>query len=195
MIESARIMKRRHSEVNTRTVRARLFFSVVFAVFLVITVSSCGGDERRAQRLWRQAIERVEKGDTQGAVDRLQKLIDTFPDSSAATKARAQIVVYQGLATAVENYPLRRARELMVQLSRSIETFRRETGHVPSTLDELVPALMPSVPKDPWDRPFGYEPTARGYRLTCLGAKEKTAAGVSPGGLCVVDGEFQSVLP
>ena len=195
MLESARIMKRGPSEVNTRTVRSRLFFIVVLMVLLVITASSCGGDERRAQRLWRQAIEHVEKGDTQGAVDRLQTLIDTLPDTRAAEKARAQIVVYRGLATAVENYPLRRARELMVQLARAIEKFRRSNGRVPVTLDELVPVAMASVPNDPWDRPFLYEATAGGYRLKCLGAKEQAGGVAASEGLVVVDGEFQSVTP
>ena len=195
MLEGARIMKRRRSEVNTRTVCTGLFFIVVPTVLLVIMTSSCGGDERHAKRLWRQAIERVEKGDTKGAVDRLQKLIDTFPDSSAAAKARQQIVVYRGLATAVENYPLRRAREMMVQLARAIEIFRREHGRAPVTLDELVPAEMASVPKDPWDRSFLYETTARGYRLRCLGAKGAPGGVAASEDLLVVDGEFRAVPP
>ena len=195
MLESARIMKRGPSEVNTRTFCSRLFFIVVLTVLLVITASSCGGDERRAQRLWRQAIEHVEKGDTQGAVDRLQTLIDTFPDTRAAEKARAQIVVYRGLATAVENYPLLRARELMVQLARAIENFRRDSGRVPVTLEELVPTAMGSVPSDPWDRPFLYETTTSGYRLKCLGAKGQAGGDAPSEGLLVVDGEFRSVTP
>jgi len=195
VLESARIMKRRQGEVNTRTFCERLFFIIVPTVLLMITASSCGGDERHAERLWRQAIERVEKGDTQGAVDRLQKLIDTFPDSRAADKAREQIVVYQGLATAVENYPLRRARELMVQLARAIEIFRRDNGRAPVTLDELAPARMASVPKDPWDRSFLYETTASGYRLRCLGAKGLPGGVAGAEGLLVVDGEFQVVPP
>jgi len=195
VLESARIMKRRQGEVNTRTFCARLFFIIVPTVLLVITASSCGGDERHAERLWRQAIERVEKGDTQGAVDRLQKLIDTFPDSRAADKAREQIVVYQGLATAVEHYPLRRARELMVQLARAIEIFQHDNGRAPVTLDELVPARMASVPKDPWDRSFLYETTASGYRLRCLGARGSPGGVTASEGLLVVDGEFQAVVP
>ncbi len=193
MLEIVRIMKRRVSEVNTRTSRARLFFIVVFTLVLVIVNSSCGGDERRAQRLWRQAIEHVEKGDTQGAVDRLQVILDTYPASRAAEKARAQIVVYRGLATAVEQYPSRRARELMVQIARAIEIFRRGSGRVPGTLDELVPANMASVPRDPWERSFVYEPTGKGYRLTCLGAKEKPSRGETFDTLVIVDGEFQAV--
>ncbi len=193
MLEGARIMKRRQSEVNTRTVRARLFFVVVLAALVVMTTSSCGGDERRARKLWRQSIAQVEKGDTQGAVDRLQVLIDTYPDTRAAEKARGQIVVYRGLAAAVENYPMRRARELMVQIARAIESFRRVRGRHPASLDELVPTAIASVPHDPWDQPFLYESTAGGYRLKCQGAKAPAEGAATSGELLVVDGEFRPV--
>ena len=37
--------------------------------------------------------------------------------------------------------------------------FQRETGRAPQTLDELVPAYLPSVPLDPFDgKPFRYNP-------------------------------------
>lgn len=195
MLESARIMKRRKSEVNTRTFCARWFFIAVPAMVLMVTTSSCGGNERHAERLWRQAIACVEKGDTQGAVDRLQKLIDTFPDSRVAAKAREQIIVYRGLQTAVETYPMRRTHELMVQIARAIESFRRERGRAPASLDELVPAKLVSVPKDPWDRPFLYETTARGYRLRCRGVEGAPEGAPEAAGLLVVDGEFRAVPP
>jgi outer membrane protein assembly factor BamD (BamD/ComL family) len=193
VLESARIMKRRKCEVNTRTLRAKLFFIIMPTVLVVMTTSSCDGHERRAERLWRQAIACVEKGDTQGGVDHLQKLIDTFPDSRIAEKARAQIIVYRGLASAVENYPMRRARELMVQISRAIESFRREKRRAPATLGDLVPAKLASVPNDPWDRPFLYESTARGYRLRCPGVEGAPQGSAAAAGLLVVDGEFRAV--
>ena len=122
-------------------------------------------------------------------------IIDTYPDTRAAEKARAQIVVYRGLATAIENYPVRRARELMVQLARAIERFRRTSGRVPVTLDELVPAAMAMIPDDPWNRPFVYETTPGGYRLKCLGATGEAGGLDNSEGLLVVNGEFKSVTP
>jgi outer membrane protein assembly factor BamD (BamD/ComL family) len=186
-------MKRRKNEVNPRTFGERLFFILVPAMLLMMTSSSCGGDERHAERLWRQAIACVEKGDTQGGVDRLQKLIDTYPDSRIAEKARAQIIVYRGLANAVENYPVRRSRELMVQIARAIESFRKENARAPASLEELVPAKLTSVPNDPWGRPFRYETTARGYRLSCRGAEGAPEGSAAAAGLLVVDGEFRAV--
>lgn len=184
MIESARIMRRRRIEVNTRARSAKKFFFASSSIALVVAVSSCGGEERHAERLWRQAIERVEKGDTQGGVERLQKLIDQYPDSEIAGKAREQIVVYRGLVSAVESYPLRRARELMVPIARAIESYRREKGKAPASLADLVPGKLAEIPNDPWGHAFVYEPAGRGYRLRC---KDQP--------LLVVDGEFRAVAP
>ncbi len=194
MLESARIMRRRFREVNMRTAHKKFFFFVACAV-LVLVVASCDGDERRADRLWRQATERVEKGDTQGAVDRLQKILDDYPDTRIAAKAREQIIVYRGLATAVQSYPARRARELMVQIARAIEVYRNQSGHPPASLEDLVPARMASIPKDPWEHPFVYEATARGYRLRCQGSDGAPGGEADAADLVVVDGAFVTATP
>ena len=86
-----------------------------------------------------------------------------------------------------------RAHELMVQIARAIERFRREKGRPPVALEELVPALMDSVPDDPWGRPFLYEATGRGYRLTCPAVSGVATGAADSEGLLVVDGEFRTV--
>jgi hypothetical protein len=177
-------MRRRRIEVNTRARFAKIFFVVSCVAAFVVVASSCGGRERHAERLWRQALECVEKGDTPGAVERLQKLIDQYPDAEIAAKAREQIIVYRGLVNAVESYPTRRARELMVQIARAIEGFRRERGKPPATLLELVPGKLAEIPDDPWGHPFSYETAGRSYRLRCQDQP-----------LLVVDGEFRAVPP
>ena len=177
-------MRRRGIEVNTRAHFAKMFFFVSSSIALFVSASSCAREERHAERLWRQAIERVEKGDTPGAVERLQKLIDQYPDSEVAAKAREQIVIYRGLVSAVESYPLRRSRELMVQIARAIESFRRENGRAPAALSDLVPGKLAEIPDDPWGHAFVYEPAGRSYRLKCQDQP-----------LLVVDGEFRPVAP
>jgi general secretion pathway protein G len=172
-----------------------MIFVIVFFVALLTIVSSCGPGNGSADHLWRQAEEHVEKGDTQGAIDRLQKIIDRYPDARIAEKARAQIVVYRGLQSAVQAYPTRRARELMVTVARAIEAFRHETARVPITLDELVPSRMPSVPVDPWNRPFVYQAAARGYKLSCYGSDGAPGGAADAADILVVDGEFVSERP
>jgi hypothetical protein len=187
-------MKRRNNEVNTRARFKKIFFFVAAMCALIATVSSCDGQERHADRLWRQAMERVEKGDTQGAVDRLQKIIDEYPDTRIAAKAREQVIVYRGLVTAVESYPMRRARELMVQVARAIESYRKENGHAPATLAELVPGKLTGIPNDPWGRPFTYEISGRSYRLKCQDGSPTDGSSEAKQ-LLVVDGEFRVVTP
>jgi hypothetical protein len=83
----------------------------------------------------------------------------------------------------------------MVQIARAIESFRRENGRAPAVLDDLVPAKLASVPQDPWNRPFLYETTARGYRLSCRGVEGAPEGAAESAGLLVVDGEFRAVPP
>ena len=190
MLESARIMRRRSNEVNTRTRRVLSFFFFVFFLAVVTVASSCGGSERHADRLWRQAVQRAEQGDVQGAVDRLQKVIDQYPDTPASAKAREQIVVYRGLVAATEAYPSRRVHALMVQLARAIEEFRHDRGRLPVDLNELTPTKIASVPLDPWSRSFIYETTPRAYILKCLGADGSPGGVGDAADVVVDDGEF-----
>lgn len=190
MLEGARIMKRRFREVNMRRAPSRPIWFFIVAASLVVATSACDGRERQAERLWRQAQDRVAKGETQAAVDLLQKLIDSYPDAAIAAKARDQIVVYRGLAHAVQSYPSRRAREIMVQVARAIEADRARSGRAPAALDELVPRAFAAVPVDPWDRAFVYAPSGRGYRLTCLGSDGAAGGEGDAADLVVVNGEF-----
>jgi hypothetical protein len=188
-------MKRRFHEVNTRRARSRSVAIFVLALAIIVSMTSCGGRERRAERLWRQALERVERGETQQAVDLLQRIIDEYPDAEVAAKARDQIVVYRGLAHAVQSYPTRRARELMVQIARAIEAFRAGGGRAPASLEELAPAKLDTVPVDPWGRSFVYGLSGRGYRLRCLGSDGSPGGSGDAGDLLVVDGAFVAAEP
>jgi len=64
----------------------------------------------------------------------------------------------------------------------AIELERRRTGKLPSSLESLVPSLLPSVPRDNADgQPLRYRPLDdRGYVLYSLGA-DRADAGGRPG--------------
>ena len=172
--------------------RATHFFLLTCAVLFFL---ACHGPERRAERLWRHALDLVAKGDTSGAVVELQRILDEFPDTEVAAKARKQIVLYKGLESAVLSYPSRRAREVMVQVSRAVEAFRARERRVPRTLDELVPQRLESVPQDPWEHALEYEPREGGYRLICRGSDGAPGGEGDAADLVVVDGAFVSARP
>jgi len=183
-------MERRHREVNAarRSVSFRARVLVVAAC--VVAASSCVGAESRADRLWHRALGQVQKGDVPRAIVLLQEIIDEYPDTPVAQKARDQIVVYRGLVNAVQSYPTRRARELMVQIARAVEAGIRASGHPPGTLGDLFPGGAGTVPADPWGRPFIYRPEGSGYRLRCDGADGAPGGQGDTADLVVVNGEF-----
>jgi len=195
VLESARIMKRRHDEVNTQRSRSSTTSWLVVAMLVLVGATSCGGRERRAERLWRQAQERVEKGDTPAAVALMQKLIDEYPDAAIADTARDQIVLYRGLQHAVESYPARRARDRMIQIARGIEGFRKDARRWPASLGELVPGKLSEMPVDPWNHPFEYQMSGRGYVLRCLGADGERGGAAEAEDILVVNGEFAAAAP
>ena len=199
MLQTARIMRRRSSEVNGgtsmnreatgRRSRSRIFLLVAC---LIVSLASCDSRERKAERLAREAKDLVTRGEHAEAAKKLETLYRDFPESPLAEGARRDAVLYRGLDDAVRQYPLRRAREILVQVARSVERYRADARAAPSSLDDLVPRYLDAVPEDPWGRALVYTvgPGARRYRLSCLGADGAPGGEGDDVDLVVADGAF-----
>lgn len=187
MPENRRIMSRHAGPVNRREpIRALIAIMLASAM---LASAGCGGD-RRADRLYREASELVENGDTAAAVPKLEEILRDYPDSEAAEKARREVVLYRGLSEAVAAYPVRRARDLMVQTARALERHRATRGAAPETLEALVPAQLPATPEDPWGRILEYRKVGAGYRLACLGSDGAPGGEGDAADLVVENGAF-----
>jgi hypothetical protein len=56
------------------------------------------------------------------------------------------------------------------RLTLALRVFREVHGRWPERLDQLVPAILPALPKDPFgDGPFGYECTEQGWSFWSVG--------------------------
>ena len=186
-------MRRSAHEVNAEPDRdARRPARVIVAILLLAVAVACGGDERAAERLYREAKDRVAKNDYAGAVERLDKIATDHPDSPLAEQARRDAILYRGLDDAVTRYPQRRAREILVQLARIVERYRAAKHDVPGSLAELVPGWLEKEPLDPWGRTVVYQRKAvgSGYRLACLGADGKPGGSGDDADLVVDNGSF-----
>lgn len=192
MLRSARIMRRARREVNDSRAPGAIACVVIA---LVVALAACGGAERRADRLWRESLDKIAKGDAAGAATLLQRILDEYPDTEVASKAREKIVVYRGIASAVENYPSRRAREIMIQVARAIEAYRSAERRVPASLQELVPNRLDAVPADPWNHQLSYDVVGTGYRLRCLGDDGAPGGEGAAADLVVQNGEFVAGRP
>ena len=180
-----RIIKRGRLEVNGA---AR-----VAIVLIVLAVSAaCGGHERQADRLYREASEHIEKGEIDEAVTRLQRLVDDYADTEAGKKAKSEIILYRGLRDAVEKYPERRAAESMIRTARAVERYHARKREWPASLDDLVPKDLTSVPPDPWGNALVYERKAggKGYTLSCFGADRARGGVGEDADLLVDNGRF-----
>ncbi len=162
-----------------------------FACALLVACVACGGGDRSAERLYREARERVAQKDYAGAVERLDAIVRDHASSPLAEQARRDAILYRGLDEAVKRSPERRARETLVQVARVLERYRAAKRELPGDLASLVPSWIDRVPDDPWGRALAYERTPRGgYRLSCLGADGKPGGTGDDADLVVEDGAF-----
>lgn len=162
--------------------------SIVVAVALLV---SCGGAERRAERLFREADRLAAKGEPAAAVASLERILRDYPRTEAAGRARDKVELYRGLADAVARFPQRRAREVVVAVARAVEQYRAARGAPPDTLAQMVPDFLDAVTPDPWGGALLYERDGPGsYRLASLGADGVRGGDGDRADIVVVNGRF-----
>jgi general secretion pathway protein G len=200
--KDARIIKRPETEVNAGCAGNRnawrrpltwLGISVV-VLSVVAWNTGCGSDDRRAERMEREAERLVDEENFGEAVEQFQKIVQAYPDTEAAARAREAVKIYRGIVGAVSAYPQRVARDTIVRTARALERFRGRRRKAPESLAGLVPDYLPEEPVDPWGRPLVYERTrlGRGYVLACLGSDGEPGGEGDAADLVVKDGAFVS---
>jgi len=127
--------------------------------------------EGKAERLHASAKEHVKNGELTEAVELYDRLLGEYGDTEAASDAARDAVLYRGLAEAVNSYPARSARDLVLETARAIQRYRRANRSWPRALEDLVPQQLRKVPIDPWGRQLFYaaKGSGRGYLLACYG--------------------------
>jgi len=161
------------------------------AICLAATVLGLACDEAKADRLYRDAAARVERGDLAGAVERLDKIVSEHPQTRAAEKARSDVILYRGLLEASRRFPVRRAADTVVQVARALERYRHDRGGAPASIAGLVPEYLDREPEDPWGRKLPYRVTpGGGYVLSCLGEDGAEGGEAAAADIVVQDGRF-----
>ena len=163
-------------------------------IISLIAVAGCGADERRAERLRRDAMEAVDAGQLEAAIELLQTVVDDYANTDTAQQATEDLKTYRNLLGAQRNFPVRQARDTMVALGKTLERYRRQHRRYPATLQQLEPQFLERPAVDPWGRPFVYEPlrNAKGYLLACLGEDGGSGGVGADADLHVRDGRFIS---
>ena len=194
--EDLPIIKRRRVEVNalTSTPRGNIFRSLLRVGLLVClcVAFGCSSDEEKAQALHAKALEAMKEEKMDEALQHYRDIVDRFPLTDAADEARERITFLSGLNSAVDRFPSRTARDLVILTGRAIENYRRRQGKYPDSLDALLPKLLEEPSIDPWGRPLIYEREGRGYRLSCLGADGRFGGQGDATDFVVVNGKLVS---
>ena len=180
MFGNARIIDRATSEVNARSGESEKVFStrllarslIALVIGVALLATSCGGRERQADRLYRKAVQAVEDGKLEEAVDLLGEVLEEYPETEIADRAEEDMKIYSGLVGAVERYPTFTARDEMILVARAIERYRYRNRKPPESLASLVPKYLESEPTDPWGSSLIYyvKSGGRKYVLASLGS-------------------------
>jgi hypothetical protein len=176
---------------ESREVNVRNRWLVICCLLLVALSIACTR-EGKAERLLASAKEQVEQGELEKAVELYDRLLGEFAGTEAAKSAEREAVLYRGLAEAVQSYPARTARDLVLQTARAIQRYRGARRSWPGTLEDLVPQHLRKVPIDPWGRQIRYaaKKTGRGYYLGCYGEDGQSGGTHDDADWLVEDGNF-----
>jgi hypothetical protein len=148
--------------------------------------------EGKAERLHASAKEHVKSGELELAVEEYDRLLEEFAGTDAAREAAKEAVLYRGLADAVQSFPARTARDLVIQTARAVQKYRRGKRSWPDSLEQLVPDYLRKVPIDPWGRQLFYaaKDSGRGYYLACYGEDGISGGAGDDADWLVEDGDF-----
>jgi len=165
---------------------------LTICVLLLIALSIACTREGKAERLLESAKEQVEQGELQKAVELYDRLLEEFADTEVAKSAEREAVLYRGLADAVQSYPARTARDLVLKTARAIQRYRGARRSWPGSLEDLVPQNLRKVPIDPWGRQLFYaaKKAGRGYYLACYGEDGMSGGAQDDADWLVEDGDF-----
>lgn len=105
----------------------------------------------------------------------------------------SSILIAQSMTQTVSHFDSMIARAQMASLTLALKQHKQQNGQYPGALSDLVPALIPELPKDPGSGgDYIYQRTGDGFTLCSAWTREKgrppkniTCTGNAPSGLCV----------
>lgn len=151
----------------------------------------------RTRRAWLDAMENaaeaLARGDIPDAYDQWAAERSTLTNERQlfrnALGQRLVVASIQG-----DGNPLAQTADLIAQarllsLGAALALYRRNEGHLPATLDDLLERYLPALPGDPWDRagtPFRY--SAKDRRIYSVGRDRRDDHGLFDRELSYGDG-------
>ena len=180
-------------EVPSRQVKCGRIVSRIASVVLLMAAvagTGCADDEARAEEMYREAVELAEDNSLEKAIAGFDEVVESYPGTAAAERARRDAVLYRGLEGAVDNYPVHRVRDLLIDAARKVEAYRGRNRRPPAGLDAVFSGG--AVPVDPWGRPIAYRVfrDGRSYEIASFGSDGEPGGEGPDADLVIRDGAF-----
>jgi hypothetical protein len=100
----------------------------------------------------------------------LEEIVETWPDTDAAARARRELQWVEELQTAQKRGLWLAAVDAARRVASAAERYRLDRGAYPRDSDDLVPRYLAEPVHDPWGEPVLYSRSGRGYTVVSLGA-------------------------
>lgn len=102
--------------------------------------------------------------------DELQAVVDRWPESKAALRARRELESLDALRQSAARGLALKAWDAVREVAQAAEQYRRRHGRYPSEIDELLTKQLSKPVIDPWGEPVRYLRTGSGYKVLSYGS-------------------------
>jgi hypothetical protein len=136
----------------------------------MVLAASPGCSGRQAEKAFRRAVAEEGRRSPSYTRDALRQIIQRWPQSPAAARARLEIEWLDDLELGSKKGQALRVWDAVRRVGRAVEQFRLAHRRFPARFEEMVPEFLPGPVLDPWGHPVDYRPTPGGYQAICYGA-------------------------
>jgi general secretion pathway protein G len=146
-------------------------------ILALLLVAGC--DERNARERLDGALAASEDTPLPRLERELQEIVDTWPDTDAAARARRELQWIRDLQSAHKRGRWLAAADAARRVASAAERYRLDRGAYPNDVSDLVPRYLDRPVHDPWGGEVLYRRSGRGYTVVSLGA-DGVPGGIGP---------------
>lgn len=162
---------------RSRTLRPHPALAMAVAGLLLFFAAGC--DERQARERLDEALAASAESPLPELERQLEEIVETWPETDAATRARRELQWIRDLQTAHKRGRWLAAVDAARRLANAAERYRLDRGAYPHDVSDLVPGYLDGPVRDPWGAEVLYRPGGGGYTVVSLGA-DGVPGGVGP---------------
>jgi hypothetical protein len=156
--------------------QAALFLALLAAA-LMLSTAACA--ERAAEARLEEVLAESGVRALPQVERELREIVETWPDTDAAARARRELQWVQELQTAQKRGLWLAAVDAARRVASAAERYRLDRGAYPRDAKDLVPRYLEGLVQDPWGETVLYRRSGRGYTVVSLGA-DGLPGGVGP---------------